>query len=360
VTAVNKSPLYQKHYYLFKIFKKSSNITTLLTPNYSTQVTHPLCAQSITTSTIFTSLLHQYRYTKHHRQLISLKCSSATCPLLAPHQKPQLPVITQISRQTQSYPLYSSHTYSSCSNYGVAHQKTCLLITHLQQTPSNAQLLHYISQYHLYINMNQHLPKSHHLFRYASHLLYFVHSILHTLYIETYLFFAVEGTSHNLYASHMARTKTTAPLSPKIPETQCSPNKSSRSKTSGSRKKHLTTKMDARAIQLVSHPTALDFSMDNNPDGPIAIRDYLDGSPMLLTPEERAKLAAEPIRSRRRRRLLEDNADSDSGGSQGGRPSHASVSLPSTYHDVSPDLHISLTQQHAHRLTHQQNSDQQL
>jgi hypothetical protein len=73
--------------------------------------------------------------------------------------------------------------------------------------------------------------------------------------------------------------------------------------------------MDALAIQPVSHPTALDFSIDNNLDGPFAIKDYPDGSPMLFIPEERAKLAAEPTRSRRRRRLLEDNADSDSDGS---------------------------------------------
>lgn len=135
----------------------------------------------------------------------------------------------------------------------------------------------------------------------------------------------------------MARTKTIAPLSPEIPETQHSPNKNSRSKTSSSRKKHHTTKMDTFAIQPVSHSTAPDFSMDNNPDGPIAIKDYLDGLPMLLPLEERARLAAEPTQLRQRRRLLEDNEYFDSNGSQGGRPSHASVSLPSTYHDVSPD-----------------------
>ena len=99
--------------------------------------------------------------------------------------------------------------------------------------------------------------------------------------------------------------------------------------------------MDTFAIQLVSHPTVPNFSMDNNLDCPIAIKDYLDGLPMLLPLEEWAKLAAEPTQLRRCRRLLEDNEDSDSNGSQGRRPSHALVSLPSTYHDVSLDpIHI--------------------
>jgi hypothetical protein len=77
--------------------------------------------------------------------------------------------------------------------------------------------------------------------------------------------------------------------------------------------------------------------MGNDQVGPVAVRDYPKGSPMLLLPKERARLVAEQTRSRRRRRLLQDNNDANSDGSQGDRPSHASVSLPSSYHDASPN-----------------------
>jgi hypothetical protein len=85
-----------------------------------------------------------------------------------------------------------------------------------------------------------------------------------------------------------------------------------------------------------AHFTPLDSGYQHG-QRPIVVRDYLEGSPMLLLLEERARLAAEQTRSRRQRRLLEDSNDADSDGSQGDRPSHTSVSLPSSYHDASPN-----------------------
>jgi hypothetical protein len=82
--------------------------------------------------------------------------------------------------------------------------------------------------------------------------------------------------------------------------------------------------------------------MGNNQDGLVAVRDYPDGSPMLLTLEERLRLIPEQTRPRRRRRLIDDTTETDSDGSQGDRPSHASVSQP----DVSPDPAYILTLQH--------------
>jgi hypothetical protein len=154
------------------------------------------------------------------------------------------------------------------------------------------------------------------------------------------------GISQTINFLHMAHTKVTTPISTQQTDTQHSQEKSSRSKSTGSYKKKLTTKMDALAIQLVSHPTAQDIHMSNDQAGPMAIRDYPEGSSMLLLPEERARLAAKHTRSRRCRRLFNDNSNTDSDSSQGDRPSHASVSIPSTYHHFSPDpAHLSTPHQ---------------
>jgi hypothetical protein len=57
--------------------------------------------------------------------------------------------------------------------------------------------------------------------------------------------------------------------------------------------------------------------MGDDQAGPVAIRNYPEGSPMLLLPEEHVRLAVEQIRSWRSRRLIEDNNDVDNDGSQG-------------------------------------------
>jgi hypothetical protein len=49
----------------------------------------------------------------------------------------------------------------------------------------------------------------------------------------------------------------------------------------------------------------------------VAVRDYLEGSPMLLLLEECARLSAEHTHFRCCRRLLEDNTDADSDEFQG-------------------------------------------
>jgi hypothetical protein len=75
---------------------------------------------------------------------------------------------------------------------------------------------------------------------------------------------------------------------------------------------------------------------------PIAVHDYPKGSPMLLLPEERVYLIAIQERPRHHRQLLADD-DTDSDKSQGDQPSHASVSMPSSYHNNFPDsTHLSI------------------
>jgi hypothetical protein len=94
-------------------------------------------------------------------------------------------------------------------------------------------------------------------------------------------------------------------------------------------------------------------NMGNDQLGPIAERDYPDGSPMLVPPKARARLLKEYKRSKRHRRLIDDAIDVDIDGSQGDRPSHASVSRPSSYHDASSGPAHPLDQHHATQ-THDQ------
>jgi hypothetical protein len=93
--------------------------------------------------------------------------------------------------------------------------------------------------------------------------------------------------------------------------------------------------------------------MGNDQLGPVAERDYPDGSPMLLPPEARAHLLKEHKRSKRHRRLIDDAIDVDSDGSQDDRPSHASVSRPSSCNDASSGPAHPLGQHHAAQ-THDQ------
>lgn len=123
--------------------------------------------------------------------------------------------------------------------------------------------------------------------------------------------------------------------------TNNTPNKSSKSKSFRSRRKQLANKMDALAIQSILHPMDQDTNMDYNPMGPIAVRDYPEGPPMLLPLEERVCLIATQKCPRHRRQLLADD-DIDSDKSQGDQPSHTSVFMPSSYHNVFPDYaHLS-------------------
>jgi hypothetical protein len=87
--------------------------------------------------------------------------------------------------------------------------------------------------------------------------------------------------------------------------------------------------------------------MSNDQLGPVAERDYPDGSPMILPPEARARLLKEHKRSKRHHRLIDDATNVDNDGSQGDRPSHASVSRPSSYHDASSRHAHPLDQHHA-------------
>jgi hypothetical protein len=93
--------------------------------------------------------------------------------------------------------------------------------------------------------------------------------------------------------------------------------------------------------------------MSNDQLGPVAERDYPDGSLMILPPEAQARLLKEHKRSKCHRRLIDDATDVDSDGSQGDGPSHASVSRPRSYHDASSGPAHPLDQHHAAQ-THDQ------
>jgi hypothetical protein len=143
--------------------------------------------------------------------------------------------------------------------------------------------------------------------------------------------YAGSELSHDL----MARTKVSASLTGQSTDTNRSSDKSAKSQASGSRKKRLTVKMDLLALQHSSQPASPGEHMGNDQNGPIAVRDYPAGSPMLLPLAERAQLLAGQVRPKRHRRLLDAETDADSDGSQGDRPSNASVSRSSAYQDVS-------------------------
>jgi hypothetical protein len=93
--------------------------------------------------------------------------------------------------------------------------------------------------------------------------------------------------------------------------------------------------------------------MGNDQLGPVAERDYPNGSPMLLPPEAQARLLKEHKRSKCHRRLIDDATNVDNDGSQGDHPSHASVSQPNSYHDASSGPAHPLGQHHAAQ-THDQ------
>jgi hypothetical protein len=86
--------------------------------------------------------------------------------------------------------------------------------------------------------------------------------------------------SHDL----MACTKVSASLTGQSTDTNRSSDKSAKSQASSSRKKRLTVKMDLLALQHSSQPASPGEHMGNDQNGPIAIRDYPAGSPMLLPP----------------------------------------------------------------------------
>jgi hypothetical protein len=73
--------------------------------------------------------------------------------------------------------------------------------------------------------------------------------------------------------------------------------------------------MNALAIQPVSHPTTQDVNMENDQARPIVVQDFPAGSPMLLPPEERARLSTDQRCPRRRRRLVADEEEADNNGS---------------------------------------------
>jgi hypothetical protein len=96
--------------------------------------------------------------------------------------------------------------------------------------------------------------------------------------------------------------------------------------------------MDLLALQHSFQPAPQGEHMDNDQNGPIAVRDYPAGSPMLLSPTKRVQLLVGQVCPKRHHRLLDTKTDADSDGSQGDRPSHASVSRSNAYQDVSMNL----------------------
>jgi hypothetical protein len=145
----------------------------------------------------------------------------------------------------------------------------------------------------------------------------------------------------------MARTRISAKVTSQSLENQHLLDKNTRTHSLGSRKKRLTFRMDSLALQPISHLAAPEENMGNDQLSPVAEHDYPDGSPMLLPPEARARLLKEHKRSKRHRHLIDDATDVDSNGSQDDRPSHASVSRPSSYHDASSGPAHPLGQHHA-------------
>ena len=161
------------------------------------------------------------------------------------------------------------------------------------------------------------------------------------IHFDTNISIELTGTLYNSLTFHMVYTKVTVTLLAPPTAPQLSPNKSSKSKSSRSRRKRLANKIDALAIQSILYPMDQDMNMDYNPMGPIAVRDYPEGPPMLLPLKDWVCLVATQERSRHRRQLLADD-DTNSDKSQEDQPLHASISKPSSYHDVFLDAaHLS-------------------
>jgi hypothetical protein len=142
---------------------------------------------------------------------------------------------------------------------------------------------------------------------------------------------------------HMARLKSTARLV-SLSNSQLTPSEQSphqgTSNASGSRRKRLTSTMDALALHTSSSKLAHDIDDDQvmqltNDDGPIAVRDWPDGC---IPPRIVAQVSSHPAaldvqslsssRSHTRRQLLTIE-DDDSDGSQGEKPSRTSSSKAS-------------------------------
>jgi hypothetical protein len=133
------------------------------------------------------------------------------------------------------------------------------------------------------------------------------------------------------WTSYMAWVKSTVrkvSLSTSHQTTSAKSQSEGTSSTSGVRRKWLISNMDTLAIHPTAHDTAHDVDNDlimnlTNDDGPIAIRDWLDGCipPPLIAQVDQPSNSS---RSRTRRRLLTQDDDSD--GSQEGKPSPASSS----------------------------------
>lgn len=156
---------------------------------------------------------------------------------------------------------------------------------------------------------------------------------------STELCYFLIGLFHIHHIFHMACTKIIARLSDQPSMSERLSEKSSQANSSSSYKKRLSIRMNVLAIQPISHPTTWDVNMRNDQVGPVVVRDFPAGSLMLLLLEERARLSTDQRRPQHRCGLVtneEEEADND--GSQGDRPLHASVSMPSSYHDVSNDL----------------------
>jgi hypothetical protein len=131
------------------------------------------------------------------------------------------------------------------------------------------------------------------------------------------------------WPSHMARVKSTVRKVSHSDSHQTS--SAGTSSTSGVLRKRLVSNMDALALHPTVHNTTHDPDNDlimnlNNDEGPIAIREWLDGCipPPIVAQFEQPLTSS---RSRTRRRLLTQDNDSDC--SQDGKPSHASSSKAS-------------------------------